>query len=338
MDISRLKEIVTLFKNKKIAVAGDLMLDVYVWGKASRISPEAPVPIVGVSRKTSCLGGAANVMRNVVTLGGQVKAFGVIGSDHDGAEVSDMLTGYGIESKSVYTDPCRRTTQKQRIIAGSQQLLRIDYEDTDPVDGKFRAKIVSDLLELIETSAVDAIIFEDYGKGLLDEDMLAAAVQAASKQGIITALDPKPGHLLNVKGLTVIKPNRSEAFAMAGKFAKDGAVPVEQDKELIEVAEILMAEWEPDYLLISLAAQGMALFRKDSPMLVIPTRAREVFDVSGAGDTVISAFSLALAAGASGREAAEIANHAAGIVVGKVGTVTVSADELIESFEAGELN
>ena len=137
---------------------------------------------------------------------------------------------------------------------------------------------------------------------------------------------------------TPIGPASKKAFAMAGKFAKDGGCPVEQDKELREVAEILMDEWEPEYLLISLAAQGMALFRKDAPMIVIPTRAREVFDVSGAGDTVIAAFTLALAAGASGREAAEIANHAAGIVVGKVGTVTVSADELIESFEDGEQN
>jgi len=336
MDVNRLKEVVKLFENKKIAVVGDLMLDVYIWGKATRISPEAPVPVVQVTRKTGCLGGAANVMRNVVTLGGQARAFGVVGNDADGAEVKNMLGKYGIESASVYTDLCRKTTQKQRVIAGTQQLLRIDYEDTDPVDEKFRETIVSDLLGLIEASAVNAIIFEDYGKGMLDEDMLAVVVQAASKKGIITSLDPKPGHLLNVKGLTVIKPNRSEAFAMAGKFSKDGAMPVEQDDDLKEVAEILMADWEPDYLLISLAAQGMALFRKNTSMVVIPTRAREVFDVSGAGDTVISAFTLALTAGASGREAAEIANHAAGIVVGKVGTVTVSADELQGSFEQGD--
>ena len=336
MDIERLKEIINLFENKKIAVVGDLMLDVYIWGKATRISPEAPVPVVRVTKKTACLGGAANVMRNVVTLGGQVKAFGVVGNDADGGEVKDMLAGYGIESKSVYTDLQRKTTQKQRVIAGTQQLLRIDYEDTDPVDGKFRASIVSDLLGLIESSAIDAIIFEDYGKGMLNEEMLNAAVKAAAQKGIVTSLDPKPGHLMNVKGLTVIKPNRSEAFAMAGKFAKDGSVPVDEDEDLKAVAATLMAEWEPVYLLISLAAQGMALFRKGTPMVVIPTRAREVFDVSGAGDTVISAFTLALTAGASCIEAAEIANHAAGIVVGKVGTVTVSADELKESFAQGE--
>jgi D-beta-D-heptose 7-phosphate kinase/D-beta-D-heptose 1-phosphate adenosyltransferase len=336
MDIERLKEIVKLFENKKIAVVGDLMLDVYIWGKATRISPEAPVPIVLVTKKTACLGGAANVMRNVVTLGGNVKAFGVVGNDADGGEVKNMLAGYGIESKSVYTDFHRKTTQKQRVIAGSQQLLRIDYEDTDPLDDNFRVSIIADLLELIETSAIDAIIFEDYGKGMLDENMLNAAVQAASKKGIITSLDPKPGHLMNVKGLTVIKPNRSEAFALAGKFAKDGSVPVEEDEDLKDVAKILIAEWEPTYLLISLAAQGMALFRKNEPMVVIPTRAREVFDVSGAGDTVISAFTLALASGASGAEAAEIANHAAGIVVGKVGTVPVSASELKASFAQGE--
>lgn len=336
MDIERLKEIINLFENKKIAVVGDLMLDVYIWGKATRISPEAPVPVVRVTKKTACLGGAANVMRNVVTLGGQVKAFGVVGNDADGGEVKDMLDGYGIESKSVYTDLQRKTTQKQRVIAGTQQLLRIDYEDTDPVDGKFRASIVADLLELIESSAIDAIIFEDYGKGMLNEEMLNAVVKAAAPKGIVTSLDPKPGHLMNVKGLTVIKPNRSEAFAMAAKFAKDGSMPVAEDEDLKAVAETLMAEWEPVYLLISLAAQGMALFRKDTPMVVIPTRAREVFDVSGAGDTVISAFTLALTVGASGIEAAEIANHAAGIVVGKVGTVTVSADELKESFAQGE--
>jgi D-beta-D-heptose 7-phosphate kinase/D-beta-D-heptose 1-phosphate adenosyltransferase len=328
----RLSEIVHNFSGKRIAVIGDLMLDVYIWGAATRISPEAPVPIVRVNNQNACLGGAANVMRNIVTLGGNTAAFGIIGDDHDGAEVKKMLTGYCIDEKSVYTDPCRRTTQKQRIIAGTQQLLRIDYENTDAIDESFRQKITADVLELIDQNLLDGIIFEDYGKGVLNETMLETVIAAAAPKKVFTALDPKPGHLKPVKGLNMIKPNRSEAFTMAGKFNSDVKVPVEHDIELHEVAAQLLEEWQPEYLLVSLAAQGMALFTKNSLMKVIPTRAREVFDVSGAGDTVISAFTLAMAAGASCVEAAEIANHAGGIVVGKVGTVTVSAAELVNSF------
>lgn len=186
---------------------------------------------------------------------------------------------------------------------------------------------------MIDRGEIDAVIFEDYGKGLLEESMLQRIVDAACRKNIITALDPKPGHLMHVKGLTVMKPNRTEAFAMAGVFQKDSGVAVADDHDLKLVAEKLLEEWRPEHLLISLAAQGMALFRKNAEIVIIPTRAREVYDVSGAGDTVIAAFTLAMTAGATPEEAAEIANHAAGIVVGKVGTVTVSADELIKSFD-----
>jgi rfaE bifunctional protein kinase chain/domain len=331
-SVERLVAIVHKFAGKRIAVVGDLMLDVYIWGTANRISPEAPVPIVRVTNQSSCLGGAANVMRNIVTLGGDSLAFGITGDDHDGLEIKKMLAGYGINDKSVYTDPARKTTQKQRIIAGTQQLLRIDYENTNAIDESFRQNITQNILSLIEGNFIDGIIFEDYGKGVLNEEMLEAVVAAAQRHRIITALDPKPGHLRPVKGLNVIKPNRSEAFAMAGRFNSEINVPVEHDFELREVAEQLLTEWEPEYLLVSLAAQGMALFRKNETMTIIPTRAREVFDVSGAGDTVISAFTLAMTAGATCVEAAEVANHAGGIVVGKVGTVTVNAAELIDSF------
>ena len=335
MKKTRLTQIVDKFRDMRIAVVGDLMLDVYIWGKTSRISPEAPVPIVQVKKKSCCLGGAANVMRNVVTLGGKVKAYGVIGNDSDGNEMKKLFESYSIDPASLSVDKSRRTTKKQRIIASAQQLLRVDFEDTEKLDDIIRQEIIIELKKLIDSKAVDAIIFEDYGKGVLNEEMLNQIIVCAREKNIITSLDPKPGHLLKVKGLTVMKPNRSEAFAITGTFSQGNGMAVKDDKQLHAVAAQILDEWEPDYLIISLAAQGMALFRKNAEMVVIPTKAREVYDVSGAGDTVIAAFTLALSTGADPVEAAEIANHAAGIVVGKVGTVTVSKDELLESFNRG---
>jgi len=332
MKKTRLTQIVDNFREIRIAVVGDLMLDVYIWGKASRISPEAPVPVVQVKKKSCCLGGAANVMRNVVTLGGNVKAYGVIGDDSGGDEMKKLFENYNIDPASLSIDKSRRTTQKERIIASAQQLLRVDFEDIEKLDDIIHQEIIIELKKLIDSQAIDAIIFEDYGKGVLNEKMLNQIIASAKENNIITSLDPKPGHLLKVKGLTVMKPNRSEAFAITGTFSQGNGIAVKDDKQLHAVAAQLLDEWEPDYLIISLAAQGMALFRKDAEMVVIPTKAREVYDVSGAGDTVIAAFTLALSTGADPVEAAEIANHAAGIVVGKVGTVTVSKDELLESF------
>lgn len=274
-------------------------------------------------------------MRNVVTLGGNVEAYGVIGDDSGGDEMKRLFENYNINPASLSIDKSRRTTQKERIIASAQQLLRVDFEDTEKLDDVIRQEMITELKKLIDSDSIDAIIFEDYGKGVLNEEMLNQIVARAKEKNIITALDPKPGHLLKVKGLTVMKPNRSEAFAITGTFSQGNGMAVEDDKQLHEVAAQLLDEWEPEYLIISLAAQGMALFRKDADMVVIPTKAREVYDVSGAGDTVIAAFTLALSTGADPVEAAEIANHAAGIVVGKVGTVTVSKEELLESFNRG---
>ena len=323
MKANKLISIIDRFRKKRIAVIGDLMLDVYLWGRATRISPEAPVPVVSIDRTSSCLGGAANVMRNLVTLGGSALAFGMIGDDADGRELCRQLAEYGINPESVCVDPMRQTTHKQRVIAGTQQLLRVDHEDASPAPVRLREAITEKVLALIEAGEVDAVIFEDYAKGLLSDEMLAAIVPAAARRGIITALDPKPGNLSPVRGLTVIKPNRQEAVAMA-------ALPPgnTSETELDGVAARLQQQWEPEYLLISLAAEGMALYDRKGMKTVIPTRAREVFDVSGAGDTVVAAFTLALAAGAAPAEAAEIGNYAAGIVVGKVGTVPVAADEV----------
>jgi len=329
----RLVELVQAFPGKRIAVIGDLMLDVYVWGRATRISPEAPVPIVQVKNRTQCLGGAANVMRNVATLGGSSEAFGMIGDDSNGKAMLGMLNDYHIGTTGVMVDPARRTTEKQRIIAGTQQLLRIDYEDLEEAPATCRQGIVDRVKALLRDRALDAVIFEDYAKGLLESGMAQEIVDAARAAGVIVALDPNPKHPLLLKGLTVMKPNRAEAFALAGRYSGDTGAAPEQDAELKAVADFLMAEWHPEYLLISLAAQGLALFDRHGGFTVIPTLAREVFDVSGAGDTVIAAYTLALTAGATGVEAARIANHAAGIVVGKVGTVPVAAAEVLNSLK-----
>ncbi len=332
MRKKKLLNILDKFKNKRIAVVGDLMIDVYIWGRATRISPEAPVPIVHVKKRTSTLGGAANVMRNIITMGGDVEAFGVLGNDHRGDELLKLLKEYDINTDSICFDKEWTTIEKQRVIAESQQLMRIDYEDLQQVSDSIRQKIADSLIALIKTGKLDAIIFEDYAKGMLDENMVQQIVDVATEYDCITALDPNPRHLMNITDLTVMKPNRLEAFGIAGMVYTEPTDKVEDDENLMKVAKILMDRYRPKYLLISLAAQGMAIFKQDGSFTVSPTRAYEVFDVSGAGDTVISAFSLALATGADSKDAAEIANHAAGVVVEKVGTVTVTKEELVASF------
>ncbi len=328
MDEMNLDRFIDRFKQLRVAVLGDLMLDVYIRGDAKRLSPEAPVPVLDVTGISSCLGGAGNVMRNLVTLGGRSMAFGMIGNDDAGRRMLEELRGYGIASEGVLRDAARRTTEKQRILSGHQQLLRLDYEDTYPASGPIREKLVEQILHLIRDREIDALIFEDYRKGLLDSSMLGAIVPEAVQNGVITALDPKPGNLEPVKGLTIIKPNRAEALSMSGLTALHGEPP-----SLEQIASTLLHQWQPEHLLISLAQDGLALFNGSGKKTFIPTRAKEVFDVSGAGDTVIATVTMAMAAGASPEAAAELGNYAAGIVVGKVGTATVSEAELRQEIK-----
>ncbi len=333
MNLTKFNKIAAAFKGKRVAVLGDLMLDVYVSGQASRISQEAPVPVVRVKNTGYRLGGAANVMLNLTTLGAEVSAFGITGKDRNGEILRELLTESGISEDGVLTDSTRRTTEKQRIVASSQQVVRIDYEDVFPVERELKNKIAATLKSLIASRKIDAIIFEDYAKGMLDRELLAEIIAEAEPAGALTALDPHVSQLLETPGLTLLKPNRSEAYMMAGIYCSDPVIPVEKDASLNNVARKLAKTWQPENLLISLGAQGLALFEKSGGFTCIPTRAREVFDVSGAGDTVISTFILSLLGGAASPEAADIANHAAGIVVGKFGTAEASIDELRITYE-----
>lgn len=332
MNRDRLSNIIRTAGSRKIAVIGDLMLDVYVWGRANRISQEAPVPVVQVGRQTQTLGGASNVMRNIVSLGGTVIPFGVIGNDEPGRKLLSLFADQGIKSDFVASDPGRITTQKQRVIAGTQQLVRIDYENIEPVSESIRSKLTEELIRTIEKDEVHAVIFEDYAKGVLSRECVDAINKASLKKGLITALDPHPSQPFEVRNLTLMTPNRQEAFALSGTYHKEPLRPVIKDAALMGVADKIMKNWNPRYLLITLGAEGMALFEKGRDCLVVPTRAREVFDVSGAGDTVIASFVMALLGGADPAEAAEISNHAAGVVVGKIGTASIAVDELFQSF------
>ncbi len=332
IDRRKLSRIMDKAAGARIAVVGDLMLDVYIWGKASRISQEAPVPVVQVKKQTQTIGGAANVMRNIVSLGANARAFGIVGKDDAGKRIRSIISEQGIDDEFVITDSSRSSTQKQRIIAGTQQLLRIDYEKIEPVSGTIRNKLSTGLLSEIRKGKVDAIIFEDYAKGVLSKEFVDHVNSEAVGRGLVTALDPHPSQPFEVKHLTLMTPNRLEAFALSGTYYREPVRPVEKDKAMMDVAEKIMGTWVPEHLLMTLGADGMALFEKSGKRHIVPTKAREVFDVSGAGDTVIASFVLALLGGATPSEAAEISNHAAGVVVGKIGTAAVTVDELFESF------
>lgn len=333
MNKALLHKIFSSMTGKKIAVIGDLMLDSYIWGKVTRISPEAPVPVVHVNRKTFCLGGAANVMRNIVSLGGEAIAFGILGIQPAGNQLLSLIKESNINSDYIVVDKDYLTIEKQRILAESQQLARVDYEDRDTIPDYLHDYITTKIIELISHSKIDAVIFEDYAKGLITSEMMSEILNVANKKGVVTSLDPHPSRRLKFKGVTLATPNQNEAFALAGIYNKELINPPINDPDLTEVAAILKKEWEVEQLLVTLGSKGMALYEKDKKPIHIPTKAKEVFDVTGAGDTVIATYTLALLGGAAGTEAAEISNQAAGIVVGRIGTSSVTQEELIAEFQ-----
>ena len=334
MNPARYQQIFDRFSEARVLVIGDLILDQFVWGRVSRISPEAPVPVVEVDRETQYPGGAANVARNLREFTPHAAVLGMIGTDSNADILKRLLGDEGIHIDGVQQDPDYHTIVKTRIIARHQQVVRVDREKKlRPTQAQLDRAIAS--LEGM-LPRLDAIIIEDYGKGLIEQTFADAITTRVRAAGKLLAIDPNPGNPLRWHGATVMKPNRSEAFAAAALPHSEPIDPVENDESLREAGRALMEKWACENLLITLGEQGMMLFRPGQGPYHTPTRAKEVFDVSGAGDTAIALFTLALASGASAEEAAEISNHASGIVVGKLGTATVSPDELLRSFSALE--
>jgi D-beta-D-heptose 7-phosphate kinase/D-beta-D-heptose 1-phosphate adenosyltransferase len=330
MNPSRLNTILARFPGQRLLVVGDVMLDQFIWGRVARISPEAPVPVVEVTRESFFPGGAANVARNLRALGAGVTLLGALGTDSAGLQLRALLDEQGVDTTGLLTDPSRPTTLKTRIVAQHQQIVRFDRENTAPLAPDMAARLLATYAAGLDRVA--AVVFEDYAKGLLTQPLLDKMHRLAQRRGLITAADPNARHPLKFRGLTAITPNRMEAFAAAGQPYTQPAADVLQDAPLLRVSELLLKRWRPANLLITLGEHGMCLFRAGEQPHHIPTVAQEVFDVSGAGDTAIASLVLALAAGAKPIEAAAISNHAAGIVVGKIGTATCTPDELRQSF------
>ncbi len=326
----RFLEIIRRFKRARVLVLGDFILDQFIWGKVERISPEAPVPVVHVERESYMTGGSLNVANNIRTLGGTVYPCGVVGRDREGRMLLKVIRREGIDTGGIVYDSNRPTTLKTRIIAHSQQVVRFDREKSQNVSPADLKKIVQFIRQKI--ASMDVVIIEDYGKGVIQPVLLEQVIPLAKKFGKPILVDPKDKHFSYYQGVTAITPNRKEAYAML----ENGAAC--RDMSLDQVGKHLLKRLQSAAVLVTVGEDGMMLFEKDGSQTHIPTAAREVYDVSGAGDTVIASLGLALAAGATMREAAMISNLAAGIVVGKLGTATVNPDEIEKAVEEGSLN
>ena len=307
------------FKDLRVLVIGDLMLDEYLWGTVDRISPEAPVPVVAVEKKSHTLGGAGNVINNLSGMGAKVFAMGAVGAGPAGRDVLKKLEALSVDVTGVISEPDRPTTRKTRIIAASQQMLRIDRE----VKHQISAHTLETLTRIIAgyIDQMDLVIISDYDKGLVTRELVAAIVDLAKQAGVMTLADPKSMDFSKYTGVTVLTPNKKEAAIAAG-------IEIQTPEEMEEAAAKIMAQAGLEKLLITCGPAGMALYEAGKPTITIASKARQVFDVSGAGDTVISLLGLGLASGASFEAAAGLANLAAGIVVAKVGTATASIEEL----------
>ncbi len=332
MTPERVREILARLPGLGVLVIGDLILDEFIWGKVTRISPEAPVPVVEVDSESYYPGGAANVARNLREFAERIYVMGSVGVGGHADHLTRLLEEHRISLECLQQDAGYQTIVKTRIIARHQQVVRVDRERKAGLSAIQAGRAVRQIEEMLPR--LDAIIFEDYGKGLLEQGMVDEIIALANKAGMIITVDPNPRNRLTWNSVTAVTPNRTEAFAAAGLPWSDPVEPPLRDAGLLEVGRILLAKWKAENLLITLGEQGMMLFAEGRPPFSIPTRAQEVFDVSGAGDTAIALFTLALCGGATAAEAAEISNHASGIVVGKLGTATVTVAELLASFAA----
>ncbi|MCX7910903.1 MAG: D-glycero-beta-D-manno-heptose-7-phosphate kinase [Endomicrobia bacterium] len=318
----KLLSIIKKFHDKKILVVGDIMLDKYVWGEVERISPEAPVPVVDVKKETQNLGACGNVAYNIVSVGAKAYIVTVVGNDLYAEEIKNMLLSRGINIDGVFSDNTRPTTVKTRIIAQSQQIVRVDKES--------RVQITASLFEKIRNyiedikSKIDGILISDYGKGVITKSLLSYLIKLSKKLDIPITVDPKIEHFMEYKKVTVLTPNLNEATQGMRLHKKP-----KTEQEIYELGKKILKKLNPEALVITRGPDGMTLFEKEK-IYHIPTRAKEVYDVTGAGDTVVALLTLSLTAGADFVSGCEISNFAAGVVVGKVGTATVSKEELEE--------
>ncbi|MFM2295582.1 MAG: hypothetical protein RLZZ350_1995 [Verrucomicrobiota bacterium] len=330
LSSQRAQEILTAARQARVLVVGDVMLDHFIWGRVARISPEAPVPVVDFVRESFMPGGAGNVARNLTALGVPAHLFAAIGQDEAANQLKNQLVNQCVNCGGLIASSARPTSVKTRIVAHQQQVVRVDRESREELDAASAKKILATFTKQI--TKADAVIVGDYGKGVVSQKLLSEIKQLCRERGVWLSLDPKPVHHLNLAGLSLITPNRKETFELANLPDETRAANPLDDKNLMLAAQRLLNELRPAVLLVTLGEQGMLLCQRGQKPFHIPTVAQEVFDVSGAGDTVIASFTLAIAAGASPIEAAIISNHAAGIVVGKVGTATTSPEELLGSF------
>jgi D-beta-D-heptose 7-phosphate kinase/D-beta-D-heptose 1-phosphate adenosyltransferase len=323
----RAEEIADRFSSQRILVVGDLMLDRYVRGTVERISPEAPVPVVHVRSERALPGGAANVALNIHALGGYPLPVGTIGTDSEGQILKSVLTERGIPVDGIVESDSVRTISKTRVLAERQQVVRVDYEN-DPGYSSMHTDDIAARISGVGEGATGVII-EDYGKGGISQSVVDAAMKLSRSLSIPSGFDPKDNHELCVEGITLATPNYKEACISAGLPHSALDIDPCQSRQLADAGKVLLQKWKPGNLMITLGPQGLYVAKSGAEPVIMPTKAREVFDVCGAGDTVIAVALLSIASGAGGLEAADLANHAAGIVVGKVGAATCSVEELL---------
>ena len=330
VDISkkRLTDLKKGFGGKRIAVVGDMMLDGYFWGDVKRISPEAPVPVLEVEEEFFRFGGAANVALNILTLGGIPLPVGVIGYDNYGTIFSSLLKEKNISDDGIIIDDERPTTTKTRVIANNQHVVRIDKESKAYINGKIQKKITSYIESILDE--IDGIILQDYNKGILTPTLIKQIISIANKKNILVTVDPKFDNFFMYKNVTVFKPNRKETEAVLGSRIKS-------DADISSAGNELLKKLNAKYVLLTLGEGGIAVFENGKKEKRMPTKARKVADVSGAGDTVISTLTIGLAAGADIYEASVLANYAAGIVCGEVGIVPIEKEKLFEIVQKENL-
>ncbi len=324
-EFRRLAALIDKFPKTRTLVVGDVMLDHYLWGQVSRISPEAPVPVVNVTRENVLLGGSTNVVNNIHSLGGRVSVCGVIGNDDPGRQLTHMLREQGIHTDGLIVEHNRPTTIKTRVLAHNQQVVRFDREAKTGIEKETHQQLYAYVKQQVR-DGLDAIVVSDYCKGVVTKELVRDLVALAKKHKVLVAVDPKISHFGIYRGVSILTPNTKEA-------SLGSRIDIDDEKSLIRAGKLLLDRLKCGAVLITRGEHGMSLFERGG-ITHIPTVAREVYDVTGAGDTVISTLTLAMAAGASVGDAARLSNFAAGIVVGIVGTATVKPEELKQKIMA----